>query len=166
MKNATTPGRAGGARAVTLGLLRRRPPARAARRSAGTPPRRAGGRTPNGHLRETAGAVDGAALALPGNPASVFSCYHQYVKPFLLGCFGRKELDEEQDFAISESFAKKKNKDQTQFLKAFYTKGKVLILNAQESYKMDSVAQANCLVEFPEGATEINIGEKVKIWKV
>jgi molybdopterin molybdotransferase len=42
----------------------------------------------------------------------------------------------------------------------------VLILNAQESYKMDSVAQANCLVEFPEGATEINIGEKVKIWKV
>jgi molybdopterin molybdotransferase len=100
------------------------------------------------------------------NPASVFSCYHQYVKPFLLGCFGRKDFDEEQDFAISESFAKKKNKDQTQFLKAFYTKGKVLILNAQESYKMDSVAQANCLVEFPEGATEINIGEKVKIWKV
>ena len=46
-------------------------------------------------------------FALPGNPASVFSCYHQYVKPFLLGCFGRKEFDEEQDFAISESFAKK-----------------------------------------------------------
>ena len=105
-------------------------------------------------------------FALPGNPASVFSCYHQYVKPFLLGCFGRKEFDEEQDFAISESFAKKKNKDQTQFLKAFYTKGKVLILNAQESYKMDSVAQANCLVEFADGETEINIGEKVKIWKV
>lgn len=105
-------------------------------------------------------------FALPGNPASVFSCYHQYVKPFLFGCFGRKEFDVEQDFAISKSFVRKKNNDQTQFLKAFYTKGRVQILNAQESYKMDSVAQANCLVEFTEGATEINIGEKVKIWKV
>lgn len=105
-------------------------------------------------------------FALPGNPASVFSCYHQYVKPFLLGCFGRENFDEEEDFAVSESFAMKKNNDQTQFLKAFYSKGKVKILNAQESYKMDSAAQANCLVEFPENATEISIGEKVKIWKV
>jgi len=105
-------------------------------------------------------------FALPGNPASVFSCYHQYVKPFLLGCFGRKDFNEEQDFAISESFAKKKSKDQTQFLKAFYSKGRVQILNAQESYKMDSAAQANCLIEFPENTTEINIGEKVTLWKV
>ncbi|MCJ8154562.1 molybdopterin molybdotransferase MoeA [Chryseobacterium sp. SSA4.19] len=105
-------------------------------------------------------------FALPGNPASVFSCYHQYIKPFLLGCFGRKDFEEEKDFAISESFAKKKNKDQTQFLKACYSKGKVRILNAQESYKMDSAAQANCFVEFPEKATEINIGEKVTIWRV
>lgn len=105
-------------------------------------------------------------FALPGNPASVFSCYHQYVKPFLLGCFGRKDFNEEQDFAISESFVKKKSKDQTQFLKARYSKGNVQVLNAQESYKMDSVAQANCLVQFSENATEINIGEKVTIWKV
>ncbi|WP_435523855.1 hypothetical protein [Chryseobacterium indoltheticum] len=51
-------------------------------------------------------------------------------------------------------------------MKAFYSKGRVQILNAQESYKMDSVAQTNCLVEFPENATEINIGEKVTIWKI
>ena len=55
---------------------------------------------------------------------------------------------------------------QTQFLKAFYSGGKVQILTDQESYKMNSVAQANCLVEFPENATEINIGEKVKIWRI
>lgn len=113
------------------------------------------------------GKIDGKFIfALPGNPASVYSCYHQYVKPFLLGCFGREIFDEDQDFAISESFIKKKNNDQTQFLKAFYAKGKVLILDGQESYKMNSVAQANCLVEFSENSTEINIGEKVKIWKV
>ncbi|MBB6330920.1 molybdopterin molybdotransferase [Chryseobacterium sediminis] len=105
-------------------------------------------------------------FALPGNPASVFSCYHQYVKPFLLGCFGRENFDEEVDFAISESYVKKKNNEQTQFLKAFYSKGNVHILNGQESYKMNSAAQANCLVEFSETATEIHIGEKVRIWKI
>ncbi|WP_336703246.1 molybdopterin molybdotransferase MoeA [Chryseobacterium indologenes] len=105
-------------------------------------------------------------FALPGNPASVFSCYHQYVKPFLLGCFGRESFAEEEDFAISESYVKKKNNEQTQFLKAFYSKGNVHILNGQESYKMNSAAQANCLVEFSETATEIHIGEKVRIWKI
>lgn len=105
-------------------------------------------------------------FALPGNPASVFSCYHQYVKPFLRGCFGRQNFEEEVDFAISESYVRKKSNEQTQFLKAFYSKGNVHILNGQESYKMNSAAQANCLVEFSETATEINIGEKVKIWKI
>lgn len=105
-------------------------------------------------------------FALPGNPASVFSCFHQYVKPFILGCFGSNNFEENIDFAISESSVKKKNSEQTQFLKAFYSLGKVKIFNAQESYKMDSVAKANCLVEFSENKTEINIGEKVKIWKI
>lgn len=31
---------------------------------------------------------------------------------------------------------------------------------------MNSVAQANCLVEFPENITEINPGEKIKIWRI
>lgn len=105
-------------------------------------------------------------FALPGNPASVFSCYHQYVKPFVLGCFGRKNLNESQDVAVSESFVMKRSSEQTQFLKAWYSQGKVHILNGQESYKMNSVAQANCLVEFPENITEINPGEKIKIWRI
>lgn len=105
-------------------------------------------------------------FALPGNSASVFSCYHQYVKPFLLGCFGRKDFDEDMDFAICLSDIEKKIPEQTQFLKAYYSKGEVKILNGQESYKMDSVAQANCLVEFPEKTTVIKSGEKVKLWKV
>ena len=94
----------------------------------------------------------------------MFSCYHQYVKPFLLGCFGRKNFDEDQDLAVSASYARKKNNEQTQFLKSFYCGGKVQILTDQESYKMNSVAQANCLVEFPENATEINPNHAVEIF--
>lgn len=105
-------------------------------------------------------------FALPGNPASVFSCYHQYVKPFLKGCFGRPNFSGEMDFAICLSDVKKKNSEQTQFLKAYYSQGGVRVLGAQESYKMDSAAQANCFVEFSENATEIKVGEKVKIWRI
>ena len=109
---------------------------------------------------------DQFVFALPGNPASVFSCYHQYVKPFLKGCFGRENFDENLDYAISISTIQKKNTKQTQFLKANYSQGEVRILGAQESYKMDSVAHANCLVEFPENTSEINIGDEVKIWRI
>ncbi|WP_292009731.1 molybdopterin molybdotransferase MoeA [Chryseobacterium sp.] len=105
-------------------------------------------------------------FALPGNPASVFSCYHQYVKPFLLGCSGRKEFNEEEDWGILDASEKKKSSELTIFLKAEYHQGKVRILKGQESYKMNSVAEANCLVEFPEGITEMKTGEKVKVWKI
>lgn len=105
-------------------------------------------------------------FALPGNPASVFSCYHQYVKPFLKGCFGRKKFEDEMDFAISSSQVKKKKLSQTQFLKAHYWQGKVYILDGQESYKMNFATQTNCLVEFPEDKTEIKVGDKVKIWRI
>ncbi|WP_106917602.1 molybdopterin molybdotransferase MoeA [Chryseobacterium aurantiacum] len=105
-------------------------------------------------------------FALPGNPASVFSCYHQYVKPFLLGLAGRTNFYEEQDWAVSETYSQKKSTELTQFLKAYHHHGKVTILNAQESYKMNSAAQSNCLVEFAKEKTEINIGEKIKIWKM
>lgn len=105
-------------------------------------------------------------FALPGNPASVFSCYHQYVKPFLLGCAGREYFYEERDEVINEARATKKRAEITQFLKAYYNNGKVRILNDQESYKMNSVVLANCLLEFPEGKTEIEPGESVSIWRV
>jgi len=110
--------------------------------------------------------ADKFVFALPGNPASVFSCFHQYVKPFQKGCFGRKNFSEDADFAICLSDVKKKNSEQTQFLKAYYSQGEVRVLGAQESYKMDSAAQANCLLEFPENTTEIKIGEKVKLWRI
>lgn len=104
-------------------------------------------------------------FALPGNPASVFSCYHQYVKPFLLACAGRKNFDQDQDYAIAATAVQKKKIDLTQFLKAYYHQGRVWVLDGQESYKMDTAAQANCLLEFESGTHEIRIGEQVRLWK-
>lgn len=105
-------------------------------------------------------------FALPGNPASVFSCYHNYVKPFILGCYGRVNFIKEQGFSIITNDIMKKNESQTQFLKGYLDRGKVLVSGSQESYKMDSLVVANCMIEFPAGKTEIKSGEKVKIWKI
>lgn len=105
-------------------------------------------------------------FALPGNPVSVFSCYHQYVKLFIKGCLGRRNFEQDRAFAVSLSGITKKNKEQTQFLKDFYSEGKVSVLGAQESDKMNSAVFSNCLLEFPENKSEISVGETVKIWKI
>ena len=105
-------------------------------------------------------------FALPGNPASVFTCYHQYVKPFLLGCAGRENFFQERAYARSESSAEKKNNGLTHFLKAYYEGNKVKILQGQESYKMNSAAEANCFVEFGSDEVEIKSGQELKIWKI
>ena len=105
-------------------------------------------------------------FALPGNPASVFSCYHHYIKPFLLGCMGRVNFDENADHAVCTNPARKKYIEQTQLLKAFVTGQTVRILEGQESYKMNAVALANCFVEFPAGSTTIKANDTVKIWKI
>lgn len=41
--------------------------------------------------------------------------------------------------------------------------GKVLPLHAQESYRLQSYAQANCLLVIPEESTGIVAGEEVQV---
>ncbi len=105
-------------------------------------------------------------FALPGNPAALFSCYHLYVKPFLLGCRGRANFYQELDHAelLQETHTKKSGL--TLFLKARLALGKVSVLGSQESYKTDALAVANCFVEFPAGAQVLQKGEIVRIWKI
>lgn len=105
-------------------------------------------------------------FALPGNPASVFTCYHQYVKPFLLGCCGRDNFYGEQDFAVLTNEVRNKRSQLTLFLKARFESGKVTVLNSQESYKMDALVLTNCFVEFSSGKEVVRQGEIVRIWKI
>lgn len=104
-------------------------------------------------------------FALPGNPASVLTCFYQYVHPFIEGIKGRKNFYEEKYLgALSSDF--EKNNNLTLFLKAYEKDGKVKILSAQESYKMDNFSKSNCIAEIEGGPRILKQGEKISLWKI
>ena len=94
-------------------------------------------------------------FGLPGNPSSVLSCFYEYVltvlqvKPTVL------HVPLEKDF--------QKPAGLTHFLKGWYNGKTVLLLDAQESYRMSSFAVANCLVKLEEEITFCTAGELAEI---
>jgi len=99
-------------------------------------------------------------FGLPGNPASVVSCFYEYVLPavrFML------HLPQEELLSAKLKDDYKKANGLTQFLKAFYADGEVEILEAQESYRLRSFANANCLVALDENRLSYDKGEIVTV---
>jgi molybdopterin molybdotransferase len=58
----------------------------------------------------------------------------------------------------------KKAEGLTHFLKGYYDGQTVELLGGQESYKLNSFAKANCLVEVPEQTTELVSNDRLKIY--
>lgn len=100
-------------------------------------------------------------FGLPGNPSSVLSCYYNYVLPAI------KKLSHLADHIkyIQATLSKEylKAAGLTHFLKGSYENGRVLPLNAQESFRLSSFAIANCLICLDESRTEFQPGETVTI---
>jgi molybdopterin molybdotransferase len=100
-------------------------------------------------------------FGLPGNPASVLTCFYQYV----LTAFGKmtgKHLNLPVVHAtLKEPF--KKPAGLTHFLKGFYENGVVELLSGQESYKLNSFAKANCLAEVAEEIGALEAGSMVRV---
>jgi molybdopterin molybdotransferase len=99
-------------------------------------------------------------FGLPGNPASVVSCFYEYVLPAV-----RYMLHLPQEKLLSAKLKDdfKKVKGLTQFLKAYYADGEVEILEAQESYRLRSFATANCLVALDENRLTYDKEEMVTL---
>jgi molybdopterin molybdotransferase len=100
-------------------------------------------------------------FGLPGNPASVLTCFYEYVEPAILQMTRQKTGLRTMRVPLGEPF--KKPAGLTHFLKGFYDGRKVIILNAQESYRLSSFANANCLVKIEEEVTGCERGESVEI---
>ena len=105
---------------------------------------------------------DTPLFGLPGNPASVLTCFYVFVVPFLIRwsgyeagrhTFGRLRL--------AEPIQKKAGL--TVFLKAKANGAYADILPQQESYILKSYAIADCLVILPEAATELAADSEVTI---
>lgn len=102
-------------------------------------------------------------FALPGNPASVLSCFIQYVKPCLQEWMGNpaawlvpKFLPMEKDFD--------KKAPLTFFLKAKIQTGKIHLLPGQESFNLLPFGVADGLVEIPQELEHVEEGSLVAFY--
>ncbi len=101
-------------------------------------------------------------FGLPGNPSSVLTCYYEYVVPALekmMHIFGSTII--KKMLPLTSEYLK--HAGLTHFLKGFCTAEDVSPLGAQESYKLQSFAQANCLICIPEEREKFKKDEMVEV---
>lgn len=100
-------------------------------------------------------------FGLPGNPASVLTCFYEYVLVALEKLTHKPMQLKKLMVPLSSTYTKAAGL--THFLKGMFDGEQVHLPNGQESYKLHSYASANCLVMIPGPATTIEPGEEVEI---
>jgi len=100
-------------------------------------------------------------FGLPGNPSSGLTCFYEYVLPALENMM-HKEASLINTTAITTHNYNKPT-GLTHFLKAFYKGGRVTPLNAQESFRLHSFAQANCFIVLNEESTGCDANDEVEV---
>ncbi|EDM38064.1 Molybdopterin binding domain [Pedobacter sp. BAL39] len=100
-------------------------------------------------------------FGLPGNPSSVLNCYYNYVLPALKTLSRKDNSVKEIEAQLSHGYQKPAGL--FQFLKGHYENGKATALHAQESFRLSSFANANCLICLPENTQEFKTGDHVKV---
>lgn len=99
-------------------------------------------------------------FGLPGNPAASLTCFFEYVLPFIKSLSGyNTPFAITQKAKLTGSYSKKAGL--THFLKGYVLSNNVTILPDQESYKITSFSDANCLIVIPEETTLVNTGDEV-----
>jgi len=101
-------------------------------------------------------------FGLPGNPASVLTCFYQYVIPALEKLSKRLISLQILKVPLANSF--QKTAGLTHFLKGIYNGKTATPLDAQESYRLSSFAKANCLIQIDEEVTSLKEGELVDVY--
>ena len=99
-------------------------------------------------------------FGLPGNPASVMSCFYQYVLPAIHILSGTP-MPLPVKANLAASFEKKASL--CFFLKGCVTNGEVVVLEGQASFQLSPFVYANCWIELPETKTIFEKGEEVNI---
>ena len=100
-------------------------------------------------------------FGLPGNPASVLTCFYEYVCLSIDAMCARKASIGTLDAPLRKGV--RKPPGLTWFMKAFHDGESVEVLDGQESYRLSSFAKSNCLVVLGEDVTDFEAGEQVEI---
>ena len=101
-------------------------------------------------------------FGLPGNPASTMTCFYMYVLPALQKMMGQTQIGLQVISAkLTNNYTKKAGL--THFVKSYINEEGVEILGHQESYKMNTFALANAIVELDEQTEIFKQGDLVKV---
>ncbi|MFY7839931.1 MAG: gephyrin-like molybdotransferase Glp [Lacibacter sp.] len=104
---------------------------------------------------------DKLVFGLPGNPSSVLTCFYEYVTEALSQQTKRPlQLKTVQTILAKDC---RKPPGLTHFQKAYFDGQTVLPLTAQESYKLNSFATANCLLVLDGENDEYKTNDPVTI---
>jgi molybdopterin molybdotransferase len=110
-------------------------------------------------------------FGLPGNPASVLTCFYQYVTLALEKLTGTKVAPEVCRAQIQSDYQKPEGL--THFLKADLHASEseaaspaVFLLGAQESFRLSSFAVSNAIVEIPAETTRVEPGDWVTVYPI
>uniref|UniRef100_UPI0040482280 molybdopterin molybdotransferase MoeA n=1 Tax=Algoriphagus sp. TaxID=1872435 RepID=UPI0040482280 len=109
--------------------------------------------------------VKGSKLvfALPGNPASVLTCFMQYVKPSLGQWMGNPAAwEQESRYPLATNWEKQVKL--TVFLKARLVAGQVEVMPGQESFNLLSFGSADGLIEIGEDQQSLKEGTLVPFY--
>ena len=102
-------------------------------------------------------------FALPGNPASVLTCFMQYVKPSLGQWMGNPAAWEQaRSYPLATNWEKQVKL--TVFLKARLVAGVVEVLPGQESFNLLSFGSADGLIEIGEDQQSLKEGTLVPFY--
>ncbi len=100
-------------------------------------------------------------FGLPGNPSSSLVCFYEYVLPALNTMMQQPPGTLSLQAKLTHGYEKAKGL--THFLKGTYSNGKATPLHAQESYRMHSFAEANCLIVLPEDEETFAAGDQLTV---
>ena len=101
-------------------------------------------------------------IGLPGNPSSTLTCFYLYAAPALEKLMRVPPRIKKIIAPIRGNYHKKEGL--THFLKGRYNGEELIQLHAQDSYRLQSYAQANCLIIIPEQAVTILSGTNVEAY--
>ncbi len=101
-------------------------------------------------------------FGLPGNPSSALTCFYLYVAPALEKIMRMPTCIKKIKARMSHDY--RKNVGLTHFLKGSYDGESVTPLHAQESYRLQSFAQANCLIILPEEDDTFLAGDDIEAY--
>jgi molybdopterin molybdotransferase len=100
-------------------------------------------------------------FGLPGNPASALTCFYEYIEPALKKMSGSTSGIKTLHVPITSGYIKPAGL--THFLKAIFDGLQVTPLDAQESFRLKSFANANALIVLGEEVKEVIQGQLVEI---